>query len=555
MGKSFDRNIKSDLKIRDGQAVWSNQLKRIANNSTMNTASNVEMRCYPYAKMVVGLDFLKDIDADPLHTSLPTGTYDGIALTHSDTCLAALYPDLAASLEPTVEWWVRTQYKEYRPTTTTLIIDAIGVLLASGSEIYSVALDAARNISGYRVTDENGFHLGAFLFGGRSGNTNYSDNGHLAGQQLTDPNNIILPSSTYSNADQLAAVAALETNWNATQGLFDTKINSKLQKVFISPTLKAIVELMCSNVIKFRYADADTNRYGVFACDAYMNSNSTPSFTNAASFIENLATNHVDVILQRYSFMADLMRSLGFVRLNGAKPREMKDGASKTDRIVINTANNNINIVYDENDVIKNVVDHQAINYDEIINTLKGTSPAVKPIDVYKLYMFTESDSYLNNALEINDALLMDDGIISVLFHNGMRIYNSAFIDYYKANGSNAPTITYSKAYPKPLLVTSGTNLPAATAAKIQAVNELFNNTGLLDPTWVPVFTSDGATPALFEQEFEHINTGINTYTAPVDDVAMIDSYAVTFICFNSKAIAENNDKLSKNPDINNSAS
>lgn len=555
MGKSFDRTIKTDLKIRDGQAVWSNQLKRIANNSKMSTASNVEMRCYPYAKLTIGLDFLKEVDADPNHTSLPTGTYDGISLIHSDTCLAALYPDLAASLEPTVEWWVRAQYKEYRPTTTTLIIDAIGAMLAAGSEIYAVALDAARRASGFRVTDENGFHLGAFLLGDQNGTNGYYDHGLLAGQQTNDPNSRIIAVSTYNMNDQTNAVAALEADWGISQGQFDTKINAKLQKVFISPALKAVVELTCSNIIKFRYADADTNRYAVFGCDAYAYANATPTFANAASYIANLATNHVDTILNRYSFMADLLRSLGFIRLNGAKPRESKEGCTKTDRLVINTANNNINIVYDQNDVIKNIVDHNAIDYDEINNTLQGTSPAVKPLDVYAKYMFTEADSYLNNVLEINDAILMEDGIITVLFHNGMRLYNAGFIDYYKANGANAPTITFSRTYPKPLLITSGTTVPAATAAKVQALNEFMNNTSLIDPTWVPVFTATSGTPALFVQEFEHINTGINTYTAPVNDVAMIDSYAVTFICFNSKAIAENNDKLAKNPDVNNSAS
>lgn len=556
MTKSFDRNIQTKLKIRDGQSVWANMLKRISGSAMMRTDSNVEMRCYPYAKQVIGLDFCKNIDADPLHTSLPTGTYDGVNYTHSDTCLSALYPDLASALKPTVEWFINTNIQTVSTVTVTLVIDAIGALIAAGSEIYAVALDTARSVSGFRTVDETDFSLGAFLFATVMGDDNYLDRGRLDGNQDTDPNKVIITTNSYNKSDQITATNNLATRYSVGQSYFDSNINAYLNNVFITPTLKGVIELLCSNIIKYRYADADTNRYVVFGSDAYMAAYSDPSAVNAALYIKNLADNHVQVILNRYKFMADLMRNLGFVRLNGAKPRRVNGEADTskgtTNRIVLNTANNNINIVYDSADVIKNVVDHNLINADEIMNSLHGTNPLVYPLTVYQGYIFTESDSYLNNELEINDSLLMDDGIITVLLHNGMRAYNTGFIDFYKANNSSVAQVTYSLTYPKPLLFTSGTSLPATTSASVQAINELYNNTSLLDATWIPVFTVD---TGIIRQEFEHINTGINTYGAPVDDVQLIDSYAVTFICFDHKKIADNNQKLSENPDSNNNAS
>lgn len=546
MGKSFDNEISSKLTIRDGQSVWGNMLKRIMSTVNNNpTDYNIETRCYPYAKLTVGLDLCKDVDADPLHTSLPSGTYNGVAYTHSDTCLAAKYPQVAAGLKPVVEYWISQQYAVVDQVTTTLVIDAIGALIVCGTEIYGTALAEARVRSGFIAHDENNFSVGAFLFG-HNGIANAHDLAQINGHADTAVGDII-GAVNFDMAAQQAAESTLSTHHAEGQSAFDANINYALTDCFMTPTLKSICEVFYSQVIKFRYADADTNRYLVCYPDAFIHQYEYARYADAAAFIKNLRDNHVNVILQRYTFMPNLMRSIGCIRLNGAKPSDLNK--TPTNRICINTTGNSVSVVYDEADVIKNVIDHNAITGDEIFATLFGTT--VKPLDTIARFIFTEADSYLNNELEIGDSILMNDGVISVLLHNGIRMYNSGFVDMYKAYNSSQCVTTYTCGYPKPIIFTSGAALPNATAAGVMALNELFNNTSLLDATWVPVFTTDSN---IMKQEYEHINTGINTYAAPIADVNMIDEYAFTFICLDATTIAANNKELSEHPDRNNKA-
>lgn len=551
MGKSFDNQIDRKWKIRDGQSVWGNFYKRlISYMANINNGDGVRSKVYPYARLISGIDLAKNIDADPLHTSLPSGTYNGIAYTHSDDCLAAKYPEIASSLRPTVEFWVRQQYAVVDQVTVTLIIDAIGAMMVVGTEIYGVALAEARVRSGFKTVDEVDFRLGAFLFGTPGGESQFSDFGILAGVSSNDANQIVT-SATFSKTDQISTENTIQTNHNESQSAFDRDINSNLVYCFLTPQIKEICKLMYANIIKFRYADADTSRYLVLYPDNFGgwvrdNYSGAPSYAASVAYIKNLVENHCMVILQRYSFFADMMRSLGFVRLSGARP---VDNEASTDRICINTSANNINIVYDEADVIKNIWDHNALKIDELSVNLKDTSNTI--LDTVRKYILVESDSYLNNQLELGDSILMNDGILSVLLHDGIRLYSAGFIDIYKQSGNSVPQWTYSRTQPKIVRQTSGTNLPGPVEAAISAVNDFFNNTRLLDPTWVPVYTEGSG---LFVLEFGDMQCGINTYAAPSDDIYMIESYSVMLICFNSDKIKSNNDTLGKDPSLNNQA-
>lgn len=547
MSNSFDDNISSKVQIRDGQSLWYNEKKKISNSASkpINSANtHIKSICIPYAIEHIGVDLCKDLDDDPLHTSLPSGTYYGVTYTHNDNCLSAKYPMLAASIKPIAQYHIRKTYTVTNQVLETLIIDAIGNMIAVGWKMYGLALAAGRCRSGYKVVDEDDIIFGPLLF-----TKEFVDYGRYVGE----PNySGVKLDSDYGKTSQDDVVNDLDNSWGTvSQSKFDNEINAHLSNAFMSNTVKGVAQLIFNNVIKARYADADTSRYYVFNIDELALEDEDPYFTTYAALIKKWDENHARVLLNRYSFLPDLLHDLGIYRLDATLVVGMPD--SGKDRILINKSGNTVSVVYDESDVFKNIIDHHALTYDAINGDLAGNAGAgTLKNQAYDDLMLTESDSYLNNELEIGDHILMNDAILSVLLNNGLRLYNAIFLDIHKLGNEDNATYTCTIASPTPILLSNAQiGLTASDAGIISALATLFNTTKLIDPTWVCVY---GLTVSgIFIQSAE-IQTGINTYAAPSDELHDINTYAIYGILTDPKVVLESNKVLRDNPNKNNNS-
>lgn len=547
MSNSFDDNIASKVTIRDGQSLWYNEKKKISNSAAkpINSAnSHIKGVCFPYAIEHIGADLCKDLDDDPLHTSLPSGTYYGVTYTHNDNCLSAKYPMLAASIKPIAQYHIRKTYTVTNQVLETLIIDAVGNMLAVGWKMYGIALEAARRRSGYKTVDEDDLLIGSLLF-----DNFYEEHGEIDNSSDYDP---VKTDSSYNKSDQDSLINYLDGTWGSvSQSQFDNKINAHLSNAFMSNTIKGIVQLMFGNVIKARYADADTSRYYVFGVDEMSRFGDDADFDAYVSQIKQWDEQHARVILNRYSFMPELLHDIGVYRIDTTlvvgQPNSGKD------RIVINKAGNTVSVIYDETDVFKNIIDHNAITSDVIHAYLAGDSDSgTFKNQAYDDLMFTEADSYLNNELEIGDHILMNDSVLSVLLHNGLRLYNAVFIDISKLGNADNPTITKSVTMPVPCQLSAAQiNISSYDIGLVSAQNALFNTTKLIDPTWTCIYGT--AVSGVYVQSAE-IKTGINTYAAPSDELHDINTYAVYGILLEPKVVVNSNSVLRANPDKNNNS-
>lgn len=560
------------FELSEAYGIVTRGVKLDAENNKVNPV--ISKKVVPYANSVLMFD-IAQLETNTDRTSLPTGTYNGVAYEHSDKVLSAKYPKLAAALTPIVDNVLSKYSWEINYTNETLIIDAIGCIIANSLEGYSEALMFKRALNVKNKMDEDDLPM-APLF---NSNSEHGDE-----KEITDWTVPVigyqLDSDAYEN--QLIKTGQILTNYeelqneetafyNYSQSNMDNKINANLSRLFVSEKAKALANIIFGNFIKLRYADADTDRYVTFITLPHTE-NATNTYMTYAPDFEGIVAdkaNKVKTLTNRFTFVPEILNAIGAKRLDASSTpnREGKD------RVTFDKTGLTLNAIYDDHDFFKNIVDHCAINpttykyrikEGDNVNPLTGDVTGNEFVAAYQAlirnYVSTELDSYIGHTLEYGDSAILSDEILNVTANDGVvSLYNN----YYLIQRNNASTGAATRE--EKMIVSSTTHPVNISLSRVQsgasqaqyddldgfivqiaALNQFLLDTGMIDPVYDFTYELGVSSAGGVSFEIDSISSfyGLNSYVSHSGDMQLIKTYNTAAILVDMDAINKINDNI-----------
>lgn len=536
--------------------------------------SVISKKVIPYTNSVVMFD-IAQLETNINRTSLPSGTYNGVEYENSDKVLSAKYPKLAAALTPIVDNVLSKYSWDINYTNETLIIDAIGCVIANSLEGYAEALAFRRALNIKHVLDEDDLPM-APLF--NSNSEHHDEKGILdwfvpiAGYQLDSDlrdNQLVISGQIMTNYEE---VQRDQTEfYSYSQSKMDNNINSNLSRLFVSDKAKALINLMFGNFIKMRYADADTDRYITFVTLPHADNASDDYLTHSQDY-EGIIKDKADKVKQltnRFTFLPEILNAIGAKRLDASSTPD-REGR---DRITFDKTGLTFNAIYDDHDFFKNIIDHCAINpttfYYRVmgstdVNPLTGDVTGNQFVSAYQAlmrnYVSTELDSYIGHTLEYGDSAILSDEILNVAANDGVvSLYNN----YYLIQRNNASKGAATKE--EKLIISSTTHPVNISLSRVQSgasqaqyddldgfivqitlLNQFLLDTKIIDPVFDYTYELGVSSVGGVSLEIDSVSVyyGLNSYVSHSGDMQLIKTYNAASLFVDMNAINKINDNI-----------